>query len=133
MHDLDRFEEINDVYGHSAGDRFLAEVGRRLALACDGAFLARLGGDEFTIVSSGGVQPAATPSAMTGSASVRPRPRMACMIAAAGECLPILAFLMKEGCNEVQGYLIGRPQPIDRYRHATAKIAGAPELAAIAG
>jgi diguanylate cyclase (GGDEF)-like protein len=54
--DLDRFKEINDVYGHSAGDRFLAEIGRRLALACGGAFLARLGGDEFTIVSSGGMQ-----------------------------------------------------------------------------
>jgi diguanylate cyclase len=54
--DLDRFKEINDVYGHSAGDRFLAEIGRRLALACEGAFLARLGGDEFTIVSSGGMQ-----------------------------------------------------------------------------
>ena len=57
--DLDRFKEINDAYGHSAGDRFLAEIGRRLALACDGAFLARLAGDEFTIVSSGGPQPAA--------------------------------------------------------------------------
>ena len=57
--DLDRLKEINDVYGHSAGDRFVAETGRRLALACDGAFLARLGGGEFTIVSSGGAQPAA--------------------------------------------------------------------------
>jgi diguanylate cyclase (GGDEF)-like protein len=57
--DLDRFKEINDVYGHSAGDRFLAEIGRRLILACDGTFLARLGGDEFTIVSSAGAQPAA--------------------------------------------------------------------------
>jgi diguanylate cyclase (GGDEF)-like protein len=57
--DLDRFKEINDVYGHSAGDRFLKEIGRRLTVACDGAFLARLGGDEFTIVLSGGTQPAA--------------------------------------------------------------------------
>jgi diguanylate cyclase len=57
--DLDRFKEINDVYGHAAGDRFLAEIGRRIATACDGAFLARLGGDEFTIVTSGGKQPAA--------------------------------------------------------------------------
>ena len=56
--DLDRFKEVNDAYGHSTGDRFLAEIGRRLALACDGAFLARLAGDEFTIVSSGGTQPA---------------------------------------------------------------------------
>ena len=57
--DLDRLKEINDVYGHSAGDRFLAEIGRRLASACDGAFLARLDGDEFAIVLSGEAQPAA--------------------------------------------------------------------------
>ena len=57
--DLDRFKEINDVYGHSTGDRFLTEIARRLASACEGAFLARLGGDEFTIVSSAGAQPAA--------------------------------------------------------------------------
>jgi diguanylate cyclase (GGDEF)-like protein len=56
--DLDRFKEINDVYGRSAGDRFLAEIGRRLALACEAAFLARLGDDEFTIVLSGATQPA---------------------------------------------------------------------------
>jgi diguanylate cyclase (GGDEF)-like protein len=56
--DLDRFKEINDVYGHAAGDGYLAEIGRRLAVACDGAFLARQGGDEFIIVSSGGTQPA---------------------------------------------------------------------------
>ncbi|CAN7762481.1 EAL domain-containing protein [Bradyrhizobium sp. LjRoot220] len=55
--DLDQFKEINDVYGHSAGDRFLVEVGQRLASACNGAFLARLGADEFTIVSSSGPQP----------------------------------------------------------------------------
>ena len=55
--DLDRFKEINDVYGHSAGDRFLAKVGRRLASACGGAFLARPGGDEFIVV-----LPMATPA-----------------------------------------------------------------------
>ena len=56
--DLDQFKEINDVHGHSTGDRVLVEVGRRLASACDGTFLARLGADEFTIVSSDGPQPA---------------------------------------------------------------------------
>jgi diguanylate cyclase (GGDEF)-like protein len=56
--DLDRFKEINDVYGHSTGDRFLTEIGQRIESACQGAFLARTGGDEFTIVSSGPTQPA---------------------------------------------------------------------------
>jgi diguanylate cyclase (GGDEF)-like protein len=67
--DLDRFKEINDVYGHSAGDRFLAEIGRRLELACQGCFLARFGGDEFFIVSSIGAQPA-TAEALCGRLSM---------------------------------------------------------------
>jgi diguanylate cyclase (GGDEF)-like protein/PAS domain S-box-containing protein len=56
--DLDQFKEVNDVFGHSVGDRFLCEVGKRIMVACDGAFVARLGGDEFTIVASAGPQPA---------------------------------------------------------------------------
>jgi len=56
--DLDRFKEVNDVFGHSAGDHFLCEVAQRITAACDGAFVARLGGDEFTIIASAGLQPA---------------------------------------------------------------------------
>ncbi len=49
--DLDRFKPINDTFGHTAGDRVLAETGRRLAaLAADGAIIARLGGDEFGVL-----------------------------------------------------------------------------------
>jgi EAL domain-containing protein (putative c-di-GMP-specific phosphodiesterase class I) len=33
-----------------------------------------------------------------------------------------LAFLAEEGCNEVQGYLIGRPQPIAHYRAVVAGV-----------
>jgi len=56
--DIDRFSEINDTYGHTAGDTFLDEAARRLQAACGSAFIARLGGDEFMIVSSEGEQPA---------------------------------------------------------------------------
>jgi len=49
--DLDGFKQINDAYGHSAGDRFLVEVARRLRASLRASdFVARLGGDEFFLV-----------------------------------------------------------------------------------
>jgi diguanylate cyclase (GGDEF)-like protein/PAS domain S-box-containing protein len=49
--DLDGFKQINDVYGHQAGDRFLVETGRRLRASVRASDLvARLGGDEFFAV-----------------------------------------------------------------------------------
>ncbi|MDO6962837.1 putative bifunctional diguanylate cyclase/phosphodiesterase [Rhizobium alvei] len=46
--DVDHFKEINDEFGHGAGDAVIFEVGRRLSGLVDGAHLvARLGGDEF--------------------------------------------------------------------------------------
>jgi diguanylate cyclase (GGDEF)-like protein/PAS domain S-box-containing protein len=57
--DLDRFKEVNDVFGHGIGDDALCEISRRLQKAIGGAFVARLGGDEFTVISTDGEQPAA--------------------------------------------------------------------------
>jgi diguanylate cyclase (GGDEF)-like protein/PAS domain S-box-containing protein len=49
--DLDNFKEVNDVYGHAAGDAALAELGRRLRSALRPAdTVARIGGDEFVAV-----------------------------------------------------------------------------------
>ena len=48
--DLDGFKSVNDVYGHHAGDKVLAEVARRLREALPEKFvISRLGGDEFAI------------------------------------------------------------------------------------
>lgn len=49
--DLDGFKEINDQYGHAAGDEVLRGITARLrAAAGEGAFLARVGGDEFVFL-----------------------------------------------------------------------------------
>jgi diguanylate cyclase (GGDEF)-like protein/PAS domain S-box-containing protein len=57
--DLDRFKEINDVFGHAVGDAILRELAQRFKDASGNAFLARLGGDEFWLVLAEGPQPAA--------------------------------------------------------------------------
>jgi diguanylate cyclase (GGDEF)-like protein/PAS domain S-box-containing protein len=48
--DLDRFKDVNDVFGHAAGDALLRWVTARLSAAAEGAFLARIGGDEFALI-----------------------------------------------------------------------------------
>jgi diguanylate cyclase (GGDEF)-like protein len=50
--DLDRFKEINDAFGHAAGDSVLRHVARRLKEAAGEAFVSRFGGDEFCILVS---------------------------------------------------------------------------------
>ncbi|MCF4124384.1 putative bifunctional diguanylate cyclase/phosphodiesterase [Methylobacterium sp. SyP6R] len=49
--DLDGFKSVNDVYGHSTGDRVLAEVAQRLRRTLPPeALAARFGGDEFAVL-----------------------------------------------------------------------------------
>jgi diguanylate cyclase (GGDEF)-like protein/PAS domain S-box-containing protein len=75
--DLDRFKDINDSFGHLAGDTVLKAVAARLR---EGAFdidvLARLGGDEFAILlgDNGAAEGAELLAARLKTAMARPVP-----------------------------------------------------------
>ena len=49
--DMDNLKDLNDAYGHAAGDAVLRELAERILRCVRGAdFVARIGGDEFLVV-----------------------------------------------------------------------------------
>jgi diguanylate cyclase (GGDEF)-like protein/PAS domain S-box-containing protein len=56
--DLDRFKQVNDVYGHAVGDSVLRTIAMRLRdITREGDLAARVGGDEFVILCEGVTDP----------------------------------------------------------------------------
>ena len=49
--DLDRFKNVNDLFGHGVGDELLAEIARRIRENLSASdVVGRLGGDEFSMI-----------------------------------------------------------------------------------
>jgi diguanylate cyclase (GGDEF)-like protein/PAS domain S-box-containing protein len=58
--DLDKFKEVNDLFGHTTGDKVLQMVASRItAVLGERQMMARLGGDEFAILMPDVANPAA--------------------------------------------------------------------------
>jgi diguanylate cyclase (GGDEF)-like protein len=56
--DLDRFKEVNDLYGHGADDQVLRMAADRMSKTIRrDEFVGRVGGDEFVVLQSEGLQP----------------------------------------------------------------------------
>jgi GGDEF domain-containing protein len=66
--DLDGFKEVNDVHGHAAGDRLLADLAREwTAVLAPGDLLGRHGGDEFVVLAGSGGPAAGTLDRLRGA------------------------------------------------------------------
>lgn len=51
MLDIDHFKQVNDTYGHLAGDETLRQLANTLRNTCRGTdFMARYGGEEFVVI-----------------------------------------------------------------------------------
>lgn len=54
MIDIDHFKRVNDLWSHTAGDRAIVAVARRMRAACrSGELLCRWGGEEFVLLLPG--------------------------------------------------------------------------------
>ncbi|WP_330252618.1 sensor domain-containing diguanylate cyclase [Nocardia sp. NBC_00565] len=106
--DLDGFKEVNDVWGHTVGDRVLRDVAQRLRESVEpaGGLVARIGGDEFIVLVERctGADQLALISGLLLDALAAP-------IQLAGRAVVV-------GASIGTVFVLGRPTAIDELMHA---------------
>lgn len=91
--DLDRFRQVNDVFGYDAGDRVLREAAARISrCVSNGDIVSRLGSDEFAVLLESVESPSFASSVAEGIRAELRRPfgigvREACLSASVGIAL----------------------------------------------
>ena len=116
--DLDDFKQVNDRFGHGAGDKVLMEVADRLEKVVRGGdTVARLGGDEFAVLleHTGGVPEAASVAQRVLSCFSRPM-RVEGFDVAAGASVGLA--LEEEGDDSAEQLLRKADAAMYRAKHA---------------
>lgn len=70
--DLDGFKDINDTYGHPAGDACLKSIAQTLESVLKDQRLGRVGGDEFAILVEGPIEQAEATARLVSDCIARP-------------------------------------------------------------
>lgn len=124
--DLDGFKAVNDLGGHTIGDRVLATVAARLRLAVRSAdVVARIGGDEFSVL----IERLTSPNEATAVAA-RIEEALNQSVEVAGERWPMSASIgvaISSGMGETALGLVGRAdEAMYAAKRARAKEAARP-------
>lgn len=108
MIDIDHFKQVNDRYGHLAGDQVLIELHDRLrALVRDHDVIGRLGGDELAILLDGAAEELAISIAEAIRAIISEKP----ILLSSGGC----ELMISISCGVAQAYPgIGREELMRR-------------------
>ena len=91
--DLDRFKDINDSFGHAAGDDVLRVIGERLSnMVTESVHVSRIGGDEFVIFIVDALEGEAARVARDGTIRMREPIQTTCVHASVGASIGLARY-----------------------------------------
>ena len=119
--DIDGFKAVNDLLGHSVGDRLLVAVGNRMLGGLPrAALVSRIGGDEFAVLVPGGVD-----AGVLAAEQVLAAVRRSCWDVEGVTRLPVSASV---GVTAVGGHRVTAHDPPDGADQLSAMSAAAAAL-----
>jgi diguanylate cyclase (GGDEF)-like protein len=124
--DLDDFKQVNDKYGHAAGDEVLISIARRFAAYAGDGLVARLGGDEF----AGLLASAAVDERWLDQTGETLAVILSAPIRVAGDLVAVTAsvgLVPVNGCTDLADVLCHADAAMYRAKTRRARVAGLPD------